>query len=448
MRKIYAAFFLLFLLIAPALASAEVRYVRAGATGSGSGTDWANALPSMPATFVRGDTYYIADGNYGSVRFNTPVSGSTLITLKKATPADHGTGAGWSDSYGDGFAKFPQWAFYTGYYHIDGVTGGGPAAWTSGHGFAVAIATNTSSKLLTVNANNISNITIKHTRFSYEYNRGMSYRNDSIATGQDALYNASYSGMVNWTFQYCYFERPGRTHFLTRGNGHKNWVVEYSYLEKSGHGRGAQHSEIWSHFKQLDSMETGTVTDVTIRYNYILDFVSTGGFMFAGGTNIQVYGNVFRWSGNWGATANNGALGNWTGYGNTSWKVYNNTFIDLAGGGAGKLAPIGNNSGTAYNNIWWNSSVGFGISHNYNLFQGSNTYGEANGQASSSNPFVGGTDYRLKGDTSPGATLGSPYNFDGLQGVNRSSWDRGAFEYNGSGGSAVIPSAPGNLTVN
>lgn len=450
MKKTYAFLFFLLLLIAPQLASAQVHYVRTGAAGNNSGSDWANAHPSMPTAFVRGDTYYIADGSYGSVTFNTPVSGASWITIKKATPADHGTSAGWTNSYGDGQAGFTQWNFYTGYYDINGATGGGPSAWTTGHGFAVAISANSANaKLIKVNAHNISNVTIRHTRFSYEYNRNLAYRNSTTGTGQDAFYNASYNGMVNWTFQYCYFEKPGRTHFLTRGNGHSNWVVEYSYLEKSGYG-GTQHSEMWSHFKQIDSLETNTVTNVTLRYNYFMDYTSTGGLMFAGGTNIQVYGNVFRWSQNWGATANNGACGNWTGYGNTSWKIYNNTFVNTAGGGSGKLGPIGNNSGTAYNNLWWNSTVGFGgISHNHNWFQGTSAQGESNGEASTASPFVSATDFRLRIPTKGGTSLASPYNSDGMQGVSRGSdgtWDRGAYEYGGGAGLPSKPSAPA-LTV-
>lgn len=450
MGRIYAAVFLLFLLAVPALASAQVRYVRAGATGNNSGSDWANALPSIPAQFVRGDTYYIADGSYGAVKFNTPVSSTSLITLKKATLSDHGTNTGWSNTYGDGSAVFTQWNFYTGYYNIDGQVGGGPSAWTTGHGFAVAVTGNAGSKLMTVNAHNISNITINHTRFSYEYNRKLSYRNASVAKGQDILYNASFNGMVNWAFKNCYFERPGRTHFLTRGTGHNNWLVEHSFLEKSGHGDPVQHSEMWSHYSALHSSATNTVTNVTIRNNYILDWVSTGGFMFAGGTNIQVYGNIFKWSSNWGTTALHGACSNWASpYGKTTWKIYNNTFIDL--GTAGRLGYGGANGGVAYNNIWWNSTPGiYGLSHDYNWFQGTSTQSEPNGQASATNPFISTTNFKLKAPTKPGSTLASPYNMDGLQ-VTRGAdgvWDRGAYEFNGSGtGISPKPFAPAGLTV-
>ena len=99
-------------------------YVRQGATGSGS--DWSNAYGSLPATLTRGDTYYIADGNYASYIFDDAVSGTTVITIKKAMSTgygtgDHGTETGWSSSYGDGQAVFAEnITFYKGYYVIDG----------------------------------------------------------------------------------------------------------------------------------------------------------------------------------------------------------------------------------------------------------------------------------------------------------------------------------------
>src|SRR6059036_1896844 len=80
-------------------AQAANHYVRSGATGTGTGADWTNAFTALPATLVRGDTYYIAAGTYSGYTFNTPVSGTTLITVKAATIADHGTSVGWSDAF-------------------------------------------------------------------------------------------------------------------------------------------------------------------------------------------------------------------------------------------------------------------------------------------------------------------------------------------------------------
>ena len=60
-------------------------YIRAGAAGAKNGNDWTNAWTTLPASnsFVRGDTYYVADGNYGAQTFGTTASGTTLIIVKK-----------------------------------------------------------------------------------------------------------------------------------------------------------------------------------------------------------------------------------------------------------------------------------------------------------------------------------------------------------------------------
>src|SRR4030081_994538 len=61
-------------------------------TGSGSknGVNWSNAMNQLPSTLVRGDTYYMADGNYAAYNFVTPNSGATTITVKKAQSYDFG----------------------------------------------------------------------------------------------------------------------------------------------------------------------------------------------------------------------------------------------------------------------------------------------------------------------------------------------------------------------
>jgi hypothetical protein len=102
-------------------------YVRAGASGNGNGSDWTNACPEFTgwcavSSLVRGDTYYVADGNYASGSFNTPASGTSIITIKKATSSDHGTDSGWSSTYGDGPATFSSVSFSSSYWDAAGLT--------------------------------------------------------------------------------------------------------------------------------------------------------------------------------------------------------------------------------------------------------------------------------------------------------------------------------------
>src|SRR6185437_16576993 len=82
-------------------------YIRAGASGSGSGADWTNAYTGFgtgagqvdPSAMSRGVTYWIAAGSYGKVAFRTPDSGTSVITLEGVTSGNHGPAADWSSSF-------------------------------------------------------------------------------------------------------------------------------------------------------------------------------------------------------------------------------------------------------------------------------------------------------------------------------------------------------------
>jgi len=50
-------------------------------------------MKSLPATLIRGDVYYLADGDYGKYTFKTANSGTTRITIKKAQAYDYGRSA-------------------------------------------------------------------------------------------------------------------------------------------------------------------------------------------------------------------------------------------------------------------------------------------------------------------------------------------------------------------
>ena len=124
MRKIVCACVLALLATIGTAADtfAQTAYVRAGATGTGSGTDWTNAYGTLPDPLVRGTTYYVADGSYAAYTFNDAASGTTAITVVKATAADHGTGTGWLATYGDGASTFASLRIVsTGYVDVKGI---------------------------------------------------------------------------------------------------------------------------------------------------------------------------------------------------------------------------------------------------------------------------------------------------------------------------------------
>lgn len=429
-----------FLLCLTWLQAANV-YIREG--GSGAGTSWSDALDDLPSTFVRGNVYYVADGSYGSHTFSTATSGTSVITIKKATEADHGTETGWSSAYGDGQAAFdPEFAISTSYWIFDGQVGGGidnDWATNAEYGFRVRNTNNTSAKLIRFGAA-VSNVQFSHIDFSYDNNDGRSYPDATIATSQDAVYSLYSVSDTSWS--YCRFNRAGRTAFLTRANW-SGITIEYCYFRDSVIGNQlAQHGEIWS----ANHFGTG-FSNITIRYNWFERFRSTGGLIFSGGNGVYIYGNVFNGGG--GTSGGNGAIGNWSAEdASSNVKVHNNTFVDMADS---RVMVVGNfGSGReAYNNLFiGNTQKGIGGAHDYNA--GDYDLGETNDVLLTSAIFTNyaSEDFTLASATGAGSTLGSPYTAD-MTGETRGadgSWDRGAFEFVAAGGGDETAPTPDPMT--
>jgi len=96
------------------------RYVRAGALGSGDGSNWTNAYPELPETLERRYTYFIAAGTYPEYRFDDDTDGLTVIQIRRATDDNHGDVGDWDPEYGAGEATFGPLSFDTGSYDFDG----------------------------------------------------------------------------------------------------------------------------------------------------------------------------------------------------------------------------------------------------------------------------------------------------------------------------------------
>lgn len=430
-----------------AAASAAERYVLQGGTGRKDGSDWANAYTSLPSTLTRGDTYYVADGNYPGRTFSTPVSGTLPITIKKATAADHGTSTGWTAAYGDGQASFTSgFQFTTSNWVIDGQTGGGAAnGWGQNFGFKITETSDSNAVIKIGQSGTANNITIKHVDLQGKgsvSNSGGSMSNDGLA-----IYGSS-----DVTLSYFRMSGIGRCPFFISP---KNAIIEHGWIA-SFYGSGAVHSEVASIWAFA-----GNIGDVTFRSNLFTDIQSTGGIMWDNSSNTSarlfIYGNVFYKpaGASWGQA--NGIIGGWTGGNGEQFRnvtVYNNTFINVNQESLSTLPNVysGNN---AYNNLFYNSSspnfAKFG-GHDYNHFINSGgTHSEANGTSSTSgDPFVNyvGLDFRLKAATAAGMALTSPFKIDplgrtrGLDGLA----DRGAYEFDAGGtNSALAP--PTNVKV-
>lgn len=188
-------------------AFAANHYIRDGGTGDGSA--WNNALDVLPSTLVRGDTYYIADGDYAAYTFNN-VSGTTLITIKKATASDHGTETGWLSSYGDGQAIFNSssggcWTIDCDYLFINGQHSNSVPTKT-GHGIKLNYTgTGVWSGIIAIGGSRaVNHVTIDGVH-SYSQNRAATgnyaIRNLRVASAYSSQYIACYN---------CYFDGSGQ----------------------------------------------------------------------------------------------------------------------------------------------------------------------------------------------------------------------------------------------
>ena len=433
MTKNVNLFVLIILLLLPGTVFAANHYVRAGATGSNNGSDWANAWTSLPSTLIRGDIYYIADGTYGSNTFNDAVSGTTVITVKKATAADHGTDTGWNNTYGEGQAIFTAPIIVsTGYWVFDGAT---RTSITTGHGIVINCSSGAKGMIIT----GASNSTFKYIAVIGSGPDG------SPGYANDLIY--SLDGTNNVTIQYSYFYNAGRTHILARGSN--TWLIEHSYFD-TNESVAAQHSE---------GISALSSNNWEIRYCTWIREEGTGILVFGTGGGWKIHGNVFEDHCGDHNHCPGGAsrlIGGWTVENISTAYIYNNTFVNNHTGNVGYTNDTNIN---VKNNLYINNtgiaSFNYGSgTHDYNAFNGVSTFSEANGQANlTSAIFVdyAGQDYRLSGPTNsgdnsitsvcPACATDAFGNTRGADGV----WDRGAYEYTGGGGGGGKVPQPQNI---
>lgn len=431
-------------------------YVRSGASVNGNGSDWTNAYTALPSSLVRGDTYYIADGNYGNYTFDDPVSGSTPINIIKATINSHGTDIGWVSDYGDGVAYWGELSFQTSYYIFDGVKGYGRDV--EEYGFQQ----NFTNRSATAKAFDVDGdyIIIRHVK-SYWDNR------EDLSEVQSRWLEATTGSPNNITVSYCYVkELPGLPFYFISSS---NILVEYFVMEGM-HSDATYHAEIAS---------IRGLTNLTVRFSWFMDGAGTGGWMSMEGNNTdwKIYGNVFEQTPlATGHGFGHGIFADNMGSSVTSGVFYNNTVANYTDTLRSGLAFWATTSPVEWRNNIVRNSKGFGnigvdiASHNYLSDCPSesefNTSLETNLQRDSLDPFADSarnsdgeiTDWQLSGSNLPlaGYQLPSPFNESCLnrlwQGPNASCitrgadghWDRGAIEYFQG---LSLPNPPTNLRI-
>lgn len=464
-----------------------------------TGADWNNAKCDLNnfTSLIRGDTYFIADGDYSSYTFDDAEVGKEYIYIKKAIESDHGTDDGWNSGFGDGQAVFLNngsssaeniITFKTSYWDFDGTTGGGPGSWKIGYGFKITTDNPKATLMQTthngVGTNVSGNIKVKHTEFAHvgkdqnpssEGTYGcvvIASRDYEDVGGED--FCTGLSGCSPGGFEYSYNYLHGSPAYIMWGMSPGSVRLEYNYFDENGHMEGGSpvqgggilvynaHNQTYSNniFEDIKGNAIFTLYTWHGSYGFTVD-------------DVKIYGNVAFNSPGY-TDLNNLSKGIVsTDSGTTSVtnvKVYQNTFINLNSFYIAQSDADGGTSGCEIkNNIFYNCS---GVISQYNNFQNFNLshnwfYGnwryngapisldadwasnDSNPQIGTGDPFVDwqNGDFTLTSGTVAGnSTISSEYGTDMLGNTRGSDgvWDRGAYEYTENSGT---PQAPTGLSV-
>jgi hypothetical protein len=453
MRKILLT--IAFILLAFPVFGAN-HYILDGGTGDGSA--WNNALDNLPSSLTRGDTYYIGDGAYGNYTFDDAVSGTSVITIKKSTVADHGTETGYAEADHNGQATFGVLTIRSGYYTIDGATRTDSNWQADTYGFKIAgsgVAGNNAIYASSSDGSTATNIIIRYADIGGTVGNICASAADRGTTGILAVI----TGLDTWTISRCHIHNVSIPFLVMDAD---DWTVEYSHIGPS-----------WAK-EAISSQQT---SGWTVRHNVFLDNLipppvacQLGGDeatadIWARETSGQndgwkIYGNVFADSGDHtGMYRTNGIiLGNYYGgasYTVSDWKVYNNIFYNIQG--SQSLVKLGSGTGNVVaNNLWYKSrtsnqtigvvNAGSGASNGaewcysdpYDLCASS----PGTWVVGSEDPFANsaGYDFRLKASFTGNSPQDVGTTIADVDAVDRYSatrgtdghWDIGAYEYGGS----------------
>lgn len=417
-----------------AVDAGTIRYVRAGASGANDGTNWTDAFTAVPGTLTRGWTYCVADGAYADLTVDDADSGTTRITIAKATIADHGTSTGWSDTFGDGQAVFgDQIEIQANYVDIDG-QGSRPTNGTFSDGvYGIAARYSGADASLNTFLGRIGTdpsgggnfVTFKHVEIDC----------GTMANQRNGLRlydETTTSWLHNVQVHHCGSD-------LLQGQDFEASLFEYVYA----HTRNtdptcgdACHSDAFQVFRAPAT--TSSAPNIW-RWSRIEDWDGQQLFWsnFDSGP-WEVYGSIFEAEPGVSSASVEGVK--FGADGPTSIKICNNTFVNLS-----EAHTIGSVAvaGVIRNNIYYALTVGvagFGdLAHDFNWFHTAlgTTHSESNPQTGS-NPFINysGEDFRLSGATTAGNATGCPSdNATDMYGVTRGAdgvADRGAIEFSGS----------------
>jgi hypothetical protein len=429
---------LMLTLFIPGLSFAATNhYVRAGATGNGSGSDWTNAFNTLPEILVRGDTYYIATGNYLTqpyVQISTAVSGTSIITIKKATVDDHGTDIGWNVSYGSGQALWPVTNIITSYIVLDGVIGSGSNP--NSYGFSIIPSVcNTASVALGVpgvgySSLVISNVTISHISI---INCGASYDHS-----QQGIYSLPASAS-NITVSNNYLSNSSTNMLIAFWS---NSTISHNYFKSNWSSASFHGEQLSPRGTSNISLNDNVFEDSLV---FVVGFHDAPGAPEPGNAGWKIFNNLII-----GGSPNSGAFASLTSPYNCfrSSEVHHNTFANVGSMGSHGAVWAGNVTNAAnkiyvYNNVFYNSAnprldnaggtPGMVVHTDNSYFNCSGSYDkteDGTAEIGTGDPFVdsANNNFDLRIPLSLGKVLSSPFDKDYL-GRQRVNYYRGAFEY-------------------
>lgn len=434
----------------PCSCLAADHYVRDGGTCTSSCNSWTNAssqITTALANAVRGDTIWVGDGSYAAITLNKAASGTTPITIKKATVASHGTSTGWSNTFADGQATISRITMVSNYWVVDGQTRN-ESDWsnTSAYGFRItgSVAAHTIN-----NGAGSSNVT-----FRYVDVGGPPGSTFSASIPDHGFYFGGFGSVLsNWTISRSHIHNVKLPFQIA---GASNITIEYSKLgpnwnKETIRGQIRASNIIIRHNIMKDGCQ-GLPSDPTAGACTAQIAMWDGPAGAFDGS--QIYGNVIATTkstfhsdgcifigGDGGATAAGASANNVV--------VYNNTLVGIQSGTCNIRFPGAHSGDIAQNNLWY--GLGAGVS------SGCTANTCANNLKMTSNPFVNLANglFQLIGATVAGASLPSPYNTD-MNGVVRGAdgvWDLGAYEFSsGSKPSTpppvkTAPAPPTNLSL-
>jgi hypothetical protein len=437
-------------------------YVHSGASGNGSGINWANACTKFVGACdttsyaARGVTFWVAAGSYGNVNLSAPDAGPVVTSIISAIPSSHGPAADWSNNFA-GQALFSGSAISSDYWTIDGQSRGGD--WQSEYTLKFWNQTVKQGQALGIGSG--GGVGASHIRIQYVEIEGTNQEYNSTTPCSAGGYcdvgiyvrSRSDDIYVGYSFIHDVGDTQVQANDNTIGNSvGRSWLFERNYFSRnhSGAQTADNHSEAFS----------VTAQELVVRYNYFQDIGSSGVITDASAGRPlvgpwDIYGNVWFWTkGNPFPGVGDGFV---CAFGETfsgHLRIYNNTIADVRAKDVCSARPFfmiggGENKGTPeieiLNNIFWNDCHvhnGSGPYYNWTVSMDYNSYygaTDAPNDMSShrvntpKNPFLDAphANFRLPHHSAPGRPLSSPYDrdIDGrLRGAD-GTWDRGAFQF-------------------